>query len=372
MKNAILTSAVIVLLTAAAEAGGADIHSIHAKDASCDSCHARASGKDEVFRDGWKRMWHPTCAECHDGFSKDMDEPKGGFASNPKEFKARDTRFAHARHLPLGKKCEDCHEAQASGMALKIKMSGCVDCHSKSKVKKASCGSCHVSARETAGPWKGAGTGATLKGPEAGLQTLVPKDAVLSSRHDPSWGKSHGRAASANTATCRACHDERKCASCHMGKERKLAYHTGDWVTAHGIASKKHTPECSACHTSQGFCLGCHQRAGAAPSVEAGGKNWKPHPSGWTWSGSAGGRHMTEARRDISSCAACHKESDCIKCHASRSKSGSGFSPHPQGFASRCAELLGRSENACTKCHTKADLKALCQGTKSSPLKNGR
>ena len=87
--------------------------------------------------------------------------------------------------------------------------------------------------------------------------------------------------------------------------------------------------------------------------VAAGAPNAKnPHPPGWVLPGSgAGGFHGDEARRNITSCAACHDQgaqSNCISCHK---VGGVGGDPHPGGFRMKHTLAEARSDGRCTACH---------------------
>jgi hypothetical protein len=370
---------IFLALAAPAAVFAADLHEVHQKEARCSDCHLQAEKKEEAAAWGWKRIGHWACGECHDGFGAEEIKSEQALKTpvcarchpfSGKEPKPQMTRFEHARHQKTGKGCADCHAVTRGAMSMTLKMQGCVDCHKTSKVKKTGCVYCHMTARELSGPPAKTATSSSLRATVGGLETLLPRASVQASRHDPSWGKTHGRVATANEASCRECHDEKKCASCHMGRERKLVYHTGDWVTTHGIAAKKKMLDCNGCHTAQGYCLSCHQRTGVGPYAGGSGQGWKAHPQGWVSGSSPSSSHSTAAQRDISSCAACHSESTCIKCHATRQKSGLGTNPHPAGYAAKCDSLVGRNYNACLKCHTRDGLGASCQqGAVTSPLK---
>jgi hypothetical protein len=180
-------------------------------------------------------------------------------------------------------------------------------------------------------------------------------------------------------AYCLNCHRQSECLDCHNGVVRPLDIHPSDYVTLHGGDARRNTPDCSSCHRNQTFCIGCHQRAGVA-SDPSGGIPGRPvqnpfgtgtgvksfHPPGWVRDASGEvistprpTSHSLQAKRNIRSCASCHREETCLECHSAdpargvKMPGGGGFSPHGPGFAdsSRCRALSSRNRRACLKCH---------------------
>ena len=124
----------------------------------------------------------------------------------------------------------------------------------------------------------------------------------------------------------------------------------------HVVEARRGTPDCSACHRAQSFCVGCHERSGVANRVNTQFDTTDPtrnfHPAGWASATGGGNRHATEARRNITSCASCHREDDCLKCHSAESGSLRA-SPHPSGWrgSARCRALDRSNRRMCLKCH---------------------
>jgi len=182
--------------------------------------------------------------------------------------------------------------------------------------------------------------------------------------------------------------DNCSCALCrHPGSGQRLLepsaipldIHPSDYVTLHGADARRNTPDCSSCHRNQTFCIGCHQRTGVA-SDPTGGVPGQPvrnpfgtgtgvksfHPPGWARDAAGDvistprpSSHSFQAKRNIRSCASCHREETCLECHSAdpargvKMPNGGGFSPHGVGFATtnRCRALASRNRRACLKCH---------------------
>jgi hypothetical protein len=74
------------------------------------------------------------------------------------------------------------------------------------------------------------------------------------------------------------------------------------------------------------------------------------HPPGWMIPGAA--FHGIQAARNIGSCASCHREEECSRCHsATHPLNAFPANPHPPGFAARCRDLARSNDRACLKCH---------------------
>lgn len=331
-----------VLLVAQSAAG--DIHPAHDKvKGGCAACHVETKKEDACgpIPGGWKKITRETCAGCH------KTPPE--FQPGP-DIPAAIT-FGHGAHKVSAARCKTCHEIREGRMTLSAAMYDCVSCH-EAEGRRTTCSGCH--------PKKAGDAGIPGAEPRPALKSLLPKTGMPGLGHGPGWAEDHGKVAVARTATCRECHDDKKCASCHLGSNRRLAYHTADWVAVHGIAAKKKTSDCGACHAYTRFCLGCHQRAGAAADGKPGAATRTAHPAGWNAAVRGPSHHAFAAQKDISSCASCHQEGSCTKCHATKGRGGRGYNPHSAGFAADCGTYLSRNEDACFKCHQRSDLKKKC------------
>ncbi|MBI5529436.1 MAG: hypothetical protein HY897_24180 [Deltaproteobacteria bacterium] len=322
-----------------------DLHSAH-KDAKggCAACHVETAREGECgpVPGEWKEITQETCTPCH----------KAPPAPRTESGKTRSgIKFGHGAHKGAAGPCGSCHEVREGVMTMTGSMYACVTCH-EAGGRRVACGICHVTN-------PGAVT-ATAIGPPAALRSLLPKAAMPGLGHGPGWKREHGKVAVARASTCRECHDDRKCASCHAGTSRRLVYHPGDWTAVHGIAAKKKATDCGACHAYTRFCIGCHQRTGAAAGGGPGVQTRTAHPAGWGSTVRTPSHHSFAAQKDISSCASCHEEGSCTRCHATSGKGGRGHNPHPAGFAADCGSYLSRNEDACFKCHERKELKKKC------------
>jgi hypothetical protein len=57
--------------------------------------------------------------------------------------------------------------------------------------------------------------------------------------------------------------------------------------------------------------------------------------------------HGQAARTGMESCASCHRQSDCVRCHSATG--GWGVNPHRSGF--RASALAARNAASCRWCH---------------------
>lgn len=312
-------------------------HSTHVDaDVPCSACHdmAQATSLDPKVRHvkiPAQVSKQKVCADCHD------TEPK--HKAVPREQVYRLT-FDHADHLKRVKDCKQCHaklpETGDAGMPPPPPMATCTGCHHhQQEFAEARCMPCHVD----------------LKG-------YRPETAF---RHDGNWLAAHGALARSSGESCAACHDQTYCASCHspatapavMAKifpERVEAsfIHRGDYVSRHMVDAQANPASCNACH-GRPFCDACHSANGFSASSPGAKIRPLSHGAGWV-NNVDGGAHKREARRDISSCAACHDQrgpqNTCTTCHAS-----GGKNPHPKSFLDQ-HKLSDVSKNSmCRDCH---------------------
>ncbi len=138
---------------------------------------------------------------------------------------------------------------------------------------------------------------------------------------------------------CVACHRQKsvstECPTCHLESKKKSTRSRGPWQVTHGKDWKKthgmgQTDSCATCHP-QGFCAKCHR-----VSV--------PHPVEF------GSTHGELAIADPQSCESCHKSRRfCDACHGMAM-------PHPVGFLKDHRTLSrGRHDPSCLRCHAATD-----------------
>jgi hypothetical protein len=313
-------------------------------DVACTACHemSKATRLDPAVRH--VKIPAPVtkqkvCADCHD---------KEPVLSIPKRDRAYRVNFSHQDHLTRVQDCKACHvkvpEVGDTAPATPP-MATCTACHyHQQEFAQARCTPCHVD----------------LKG-------YQPESAF---RHEGNWIAMHGALARPSAESCAQCHDQTFCVTCHspattptkietIFPERvdRAFIHRGDYVSRHMVDAAAQPANCRRCHGSQ-FCDACHAANNFSPSSSAANLIAPPsHSSGWsnTVPGD-GGRHRTAARRDISSCAACHDQrgpvNSCRTCHGGNSgPSALRFNPHPKKFLDQFKLSDVKNNSMCRECH---------------------
>jgi len=316
--------------------------------ARCEACHdieAASAGK-------------PTdppssCEACHPGFDATVHR-----APEASSFPRANLVFSHARHLArlhggdapaaTNADCESCHGPMAAVETATRdqlpRMATCLQCHDGRTATQA-CATCHLAAP--------AGKGGLVM-TELGSGTLRPAAGnPLGLDHGPRFERAHALVALAQRRQCAACHAERYCLACHDGTTKPQAVHPNDFVSIHPVAARQDSPRCDACHRRQTFCIACHERVGVganAPGLVDPRLSGRFHPPGWVTLKSPT-HHAIQAARNIGQCASCHREDQCMQCHASASAL---LKPHPSDFKLHCRTMAQKNSRACEKCH--ADL----------------
>ena len=190
--------------------------------------------------------------------------------------------------------------------------------------------------------------------------TLAPAHDGLGDAHGPGFRDHHTQEARQIGATCTACHDPSECVACHQGVTRPMEFHPGNYVMTHAVDARRGKPDCSACHRAQSFCVGCHEREGLGTRGDTQFSASDParafHPPGWASAGPGPNLHAREARRGITSCASCHREDECLKCHSAQ-PGAPHISPHPAGWrgSAQCRALDRGNRRMCLRCHIAQD-----------------
>lgn len=331
---------------------------------TCERCHTAARTSDRVE----DRLTPPesSCAPCH--AIDRATAAAGGAASSGRcaschpdwtsadplraarvEVPGARIRFSHARHLGRGATCEGCHAGvRRVGLATRLelpRMDQCLACHRPGGAPDA-CATCH------------------LTEPDGVLQTRFPEGALNPPRwmqglhHDADFWVTHRATAAADASRCAVCHRDDDCAACHDGRLRDRRTHPNDYLTQHPVDARINANQCGTCHRVATFCVACHTRLGTATGSSLGARvTERVHPPRalWVEGPVTSQHHGAEARRALSSCVACHGESDCVRCHATRPLGGGGFSPHPPGFSARCGAMLRANDRPCRVCHESLD-----------------
>jgi hypothetical protein len=287
------------------------------------------------------------CAGCHVGHEVRADGPvesrEDWEAVRPAPMipprESANLRFDHAAHAATA--CTTCHST-ASGTPSMPTMASCVDCHQSSPGAPDDCTTCHPT---------DPGTGRIATTDQRAATSLKPDD------HTVDFLRRHGTVMRGDPEDCMSCHTEEDCASCHTESmaTKPFSVHPPNFMTIHAVDARSGSGECTDCHTVQTFCTTCHVRANVTTRP---GHRPPPrrryHPPGWLDS-TAANNHGVMSRRDITECASCHSESDCISCHA-------GVDPHPPEFRLSCGRLLAANPTPCARCHDDPGaLRLMCQ-----------
>ncbi len=307
-------------------------------EAVCRGCHA-IDRNDPV-----KAVTPPAaCAACHPGFKPGQQVERFYVMSSP-------LKFDHSAHAKTS--CEACHgdlrNVDLATTRHLPTMASCLSCHTNGSDQR-QCTTCHFA---TVGGFM------ETQFPHG---NLVPRQTGLGDDHDLLFARDHKQQARRVDATCDACHSKSDCVQCHQGVVKPADFHAANYLLVHATEAKRGRPDCSACHRQQTFCTGCHERSGIGMRGDSQFNSRDPvqqfHPPGWSSDGGPGPNlHASAARRNISTCASCHREDDCLRCHSAQPMS-MGVSPHPPGWrgSTRCRMLDRGNRRMCLRCHIAED-----------------
>jgi hypothetical protein len=319
-------------------------HEVHAKaKVKCVVCHEGVF--DETALGTAPEAFPPedTCLQCH---KEQKEKNNCGFCHTDVQHAAKHTlaegsvRMDHSKHIELVKEdCATCHKQLPEPFAIAVaapKMSDCLSCHGHSKeYAQAQCNGCHPT-----------------------LNRLASLKPLSDFSHQGNYVARHGADARSSAETCSQCHDQTFCADCHAKTvatrvEVKfpeavaaMFIHRNDFVGRHAIEAAGNQASCRKCHGNT-FCESCHQAHNLTPLAV---NPRDPHPLGWTIPGS-GDFHGEAARRDIASCASCHDQgprSNCVSCHR---VGGLGGNPHPASWLAHHDHREIQSNGMCGTCH---------------------
>lgn len=233
--------------------------------------------------------------------------------------------------LPIPASHRESSFERTHGPASKRSSATCATCHTKE-----SCQTCHQGlppARSqqlaSAGPGRG---------PGAQLQRAAPAS------HTFEFRDRHGAEASSRPASCQACHAQQTCFSCHVPNGGSSeSYHPAGFLTRHPSAAYNRDASCSDCHNPAQFCQSCHQQSGLVSGIRGlGSKNLHDAMPNFIVG------HGQAARLNLESCASCHVERDCTRCHAAQPL-GFGFNPHGPNWK---PQTVGKKNpQLCIACH---------------------
>jgi hypothetical protein len=326
-------------------------HSAH-EDMDCTDCHEgmeKAASLSVSHRPTTEK-----CAECHEG---DKDKFVGKWS--PPAPRLSFSHVAHLARVPATLPAKLCEEAKKKGKPCQPRqLDRCTYCHEKlpdpgdDVVAPAMdrCTSCHNHQTDYAQ--------GRCRPCHTDMRGLQPERYFT---HAGDWLHLHGANARPTAESCAQCHDQTYCAQCHSPQTSAARpsvifpervdssfIHRGDWVSRHSVEAGANPASCRRCHGPQ-YCDTCHTTANVSSS--AGPTAFSPHPAGWAARGAGERFHGDAARRDASSCAACHDQgarSLCVGCHQVGGPAGS-FNPHPSSWKHKQSDI---ADNAmCRTCH---------------------
>lgn len=320
----------------------------HLDQASCDRCHVPLAQAARLAASVVARLpkppshdstWvlgHPSqassavCATCH---TRDLCASCHVNAATVEEIRnlPGDARVAAlVRNRRVTYPTPEFHRAdgffRAHGFMAEADVRSCSNCHARE-----SCLGCHR-AEERVSPiaalprrMRGGAFGVDLSG-------VRPPD------HGPDHLTRHRVPAAGGDATCSRCHAATFCASCHDASVA-LRFHSADFVERHSQDAYTRENDCAACHQTEAFCRNCHRLTGQSRTRAAFGRFHDNQPL-WVFG------HGGVARRAIESCASCHEQRDCLRCHSA--SLGWKVNPHGRGFDPAVGD---RNPAMCRTCH---------------------
>lgn len=274
----------------------------------CSACHTGMTASDPAG-------FYPdlaTCTACHDG------SMAPAIQWETPEARASSLDFTHAAH---GFDCATCHtqaEEAPTGMSFPDPET-CIGCHAPGANHKEAedCGFCHAKV-----------TDISLTG--FGLEPAF---------HEPGFRTSHASAASSGQPDCASCHSENTCTQCHDGLGSP-DFHPINFLASHGPEAFGRVSDCTTCHNNQSFCRECHLNLGFNQEGPLFSSFHDDQGVGFF-------SHSFAARQDLESCVSCHQQTDCMRCHSSRT--GLGVNPHGPGFDA--SSLFDLNRETCELCH---------------------
>lgn len=205
----------------------------------------------------------------------------------------------------------------------------------------AECGACHT--RQSCTGCHQATTPAPVLALASADETAAPgahvERAATPAHADPGFTTAHGSLAAADPASCAGCHTRASCEACHAGPADPV-FHEANFASRHAFEAYGARLECQSCHDAARFCRDCHAQAGLVAQGRLGLAFHDAEPL-WLL------RHGQAARQSLESCAGCHGQTDCVRCH---SELGAfGVNPHGAGFDP--VRAASRNSRVCLECH---------------------
>jgi hypothetical protein len=311
--------------------------------ASCAMCHARES-----------------CARCH------LDAGRSAtIASLAAD--ARVARFVAGRApaYPTPADHRAAEFATAHGPTARSSTARCATCHARP-----SCTACHTGEgakdviAQLASAAEANGRGVKLRrtvDAEPPIASIIPAsqsgtrtdwtpaphpaDSAKRVRvHATGFIRSHGASAAADAMTCAGCHAQRFCTDCHAGEKVTRRYHPANFVSGHPAKAYGRDTDCASCHSTGAFCRDCHRQLSLGTKGIRGSGFHNAEPQ-WLL------QHGRAARQEMTTCASCHQQRDCLQCH---SQLGWRVNPHGPDFDA--VRMHAHNRALCLRCHFKDPL----------------
>jgi Cytochrome c7 and related cytochrome c/Class III cytochrome C family len=245
------------------------------------------------------------------------------------------TTFPHAKHAEIA--CADCHTAIPTETRLgQAKLPG-VD----------TCGMCHdrstpALAAKFSPPKRQPREYALRFDHEAHLKRVPNGDCTYCHKQLPPPGAPWKT--SPPMSACTRCHvhevdfAQANCRRCHISLKRfplkpvSQYAHTANWIEEHGNAASTSAETCAACH-DQTYCARCHATSTNALRPEI--RFPEQVESDFIHRGDFLSRHQIEAQNDPASCRKCHGSFFCESCHTQQGLVAgvpNARNPHPPGW----------------------------------------
>lgn len=277
----------------------------------------------------------------------------------PRDAERGTTTFPHEIHG--GFDCSDCHtgiiKATRLGEAKLPGVAKCEECHDRSTP---------ADKAKFSPPRREARTYELRFDHVAHLKRVPKGDCTACHKTLPKPGEAWNTAPT--MASCLSCHNHQadfsaaRCQGCHVSLKRfplkpiSEFAHTRNWVKEHGKSAKGSAESCAACH-DQTYCARCHATSTTAVRPEI--RFPEQIETDFIHRGDFLSRHALEAGADPASCRKCHGSFFCDSCHTQQSLSGRSLSPrspHPAGwFEAGTGGEHGRAARsnivACAACH---------------------
>jgi len=234
--------------------------------------------------------------------------------------------FTHQIHLDQGIGCTDCHEGIDKATTLT----------KRHLPPSAKCAECHTDNRPAPSTENIPPPRLTFSHAQHVSQKQIAGKCDFCHKKLPEMGEPYPKL---SMETCTQCHKHQqdfaygRCRPCHLdlkGYKPEVAYaHEGDWLRNHGAQARPSAESCAACH-DQTYCGKCHgpTTTAARPSVI-----WPEDvQASFIHRGDYVSRHTVEADANPSSCQKCHGPQFCQACHAQLNRAQNGQQEGVGGF----------------------------------------